>query len=146
MRRADPRPELTPRAPPRRNHEVNKMTWKIAVIVTALFACSSGNRGFSGTDPSSSGGSGSGGGTPASSSGSNSGDGSGSSGGSSSAGVSQDGAPDIPPDASVVTNGYDADIPDAELGQPVTLTLSPFTVPPNSEVFKCQQFGNPWGH
>ena len=54
--------------------------------------------------------------------------------------------PNIPADAAVTTNGYDADIPDAELDAPITLTMSPFTVPPNSEVFKCQQFGNPWGH
>src|ERR1700722_10943312 len=126
---------------------MNKMTWKIAAVATALFACSSGGHsGFSadqGTASSSGGGSGSGSG--GSTSGGES-SGAGSSSGTVLGEVTQDGAPPpIPADASVLTNGYDADIPDADLDQPVTLTMSAFTVPPNSEVFKCQQFSNPWG-
>ena len=36
--------------------------------------------------------------------------------------------------------------PDADsLGPPITLTMDAFTVPPNAEVYKCQQFGNPFG-
>ena len=126
---------------------MNKMTWKIAALATALFACSSGTHiGFS-ADPGSASSSG---GSSGSSSGGSSGGGESSGSGSSSGGlvvgeVAQDGGPYIPADASVITNGYDADIPDAELDQPITLTMSPFTVPANSEVFKCQQFGNPWG-
>ena len=112
----------------------------------ALFACNNGHGGFGDlTDP----GSGSGGGstTTASSAGSSGGSSAGSSsGGSSIVATKPPGNPTIPADAAVTTNGYDADIPDAELDQPITLTMSPFTVPANSEVFKCQQFGNPWGH
>ncbi len=133
---------------------MNKMTWKIAAVATALFACSSGGHGgFSEVDPSSSGASSGG---PSSSSGASSGSpGSTSSSGASSGGEARlreawsggtdGGGPEIPADASVRTNGYDAEVPAADLDQPVTLTMSPFTVPPNSEVFKCQEFGNPWG-
>ncbi len=129
---------------------MNKMTWKIAAVATALFACSSGGHGgFGGTDQGISGGSSgsSSGGSSGGSSGSTGSSSGESSGGSSGSGITEDdGGPYIPPDASVKTNGYDADVPDAELDQPLTLTMSPFSVPPNSEVFKCQQFGNPWGH
>ena len=40
----------------------------------------------------------------------------------------------------------DASVPEDQLDPPVTLTMDPFTVAPNSEVFMCQQFGNPFGH
>ena len=40
----------------------------------------------------------------------------------------------------------DAAVPDAQLDQPITLVMSPFTVPANSEVYKCQGFRNPFGH
>jgi hypothetical protein len=130
---------------------MNKMTWKIAAVAAALFAssaCTSEGHGFGNlNDP----GTGSGGGTASGGSGSSSGTtasgGGNSSGGSSSGSMMSDVTePAIPADAAVTTNGYDADIPDAELDQPITLTMSAFTVPANSEVFKCQQFGNPWGH
>ncbi len=39
----------------------------------------------------------------------------------------------------------DASVPDSELGTPVTLTMDSFTVAPNTEVYMCQQFGNPFG-
>jgi hypothetical protein len=39
----------------------------------------------------------------------------------------------------------DASVPDSELGTPVTLTMTSFTVAANSEVYMCQQFGNPFG-
>jgi hypothetical protein len=40
----------------------------------------------------------------------------------------------------------DANLPDAaSFGPPITLTMDAFTVPPNAEVYKCQQFGNPFG-
>ena len=125
---------------------MTKITWKIPAVAMALFACSNGHGGFGDlTDP----GSGSGGGstTTASSAGSSGGSSAGSSsGGSSIVATMPPGNPTIPADAAVTTNGYDADIPDAELATPITLTMSPFSVPANSEVFKCQQFGNPWGH
>jgi hypothetical protein len=130
---------------------MNKTTWKIAAVATALFACSSGGHGgFSEVDPSGGGSGGAGSSSGASSGGSSGATTASSSGsGSSQEGVvwgTDAGGPDIPADASVKTNGYDADIPAADLDTPVTLTMSPFTVPPNSEVFKCQEFGNPWGH
>ncbi len=128
-----------------------KTTWKMAAVATALFACSNGSQtgdGFG--DP------GTGGGSGSSSSGGSTSSGSGSSGGSSSGGASSgsiirggittgDAGPKLPADASVTTNGYDAMVPETELGTPITLTMSAFSVPPNSEVFKCQEFGNPWG-
>src|ERR1700722_16526000 len=131
----------------RRTNPMNKMTWKIAAVATALFACSSGSHGGFSADLGSASSSG---GSSGSSSGGSSGGGESSGSGSSSGGGSigegpTGGGPYIPADASVLTNGYDADIPDADLDQPVTLTMSAFTVPPNSEVFKCQQFSNPWG-
>ncbi len=39
----------------------------------------------------------------------------------------------------------DAAVPDSELGTPITLTMDSFSVAPNSEVYMCQQFGNPFG-
>jgi hypothetical protein len=133
---------------------MNKMTWKIAAIATALCACSSGGHsGFpetdDGTDPGGSSGSASNsssGGGSGSSSGAGSSSGGESSGGGSGGGITTDGGgPKLPADAAVHNNGFDADVPEMDLEQPVTLTMSSFTVPPNSEVFKCQQFGNPWG-
>ena len=40
---------------------------------------------------------------------------------------------------------YDTSIPDAEMAQSVTLTVTPFTVQPGDEVYMCQQFSNPFG-
>jgi hypothetical protein len=128
---------------------MNKMTWKIAAVATGLFACSSGGHGFTADQSSSGAGSSGGTSTASSSSGSSvlGGSSSGTSSGSGGGGIMQGGGgPNIPADAAVTTNGYDADIPDADLDQPITLTMTSFSVPPNSEVYKCQQFGNPWGH
>jgi hypothetical protein len=126
---------------------MEKTTWKIAALATALFACSA--KGGFAPDQSSSGGTGSssGGTSTASSSGNGSSSG-GSLGGSSGSqgGISEDGGPYIPADASVATNGFDAALSDADLDTPITLTMDSFTVMPNTEVYKCQQFGNPWGH
>jgi hypothetical protein len=137
------------------NQSMNTMTWKLAAVATVLCACSSGGHaGGDGFDPaggsSSSGGTGSSGGATNSSgggSGGSSGGSSGTSSGGSGGGITRgaDAGPYIPADASVKTNGYDASVPSSELDTPVTLTMSAFTVNPNSEVFKCQQFGNPWG-
>jgi hypothetical protein len=41
----------------------------------------------------------------------------------------------------------DASVSDADVDQPITLTMDSFTVTPQlPEVYKCQQFGNPFGH
>lgn len=120
-------------------------SWISAALLTGVLACSSGgqNEGAGGSqgDLGSSSGNSSGGGSGGGSGGSGSGGGS----GGTSSGAPNDSGVYIPADASVKTNGYDADVPDADLDAPVTLTMSPFTVPPYSEVFKCQQFGNPFG-
>jgi hypothetical protein len=118
------------------------VTWTATAVATSLLlACGSGSPGgFAGSDVATSSGGGSG--AAAGSSGGSPGD---SSAGRSLGDLMEGGGTDIPAEASVKTNGYDADVPDAELDQPLTLTMSPFSVPPNSEVFKCQQFGNPWG-
>jgi hypothetical protein len=122
---------------------MSKITWTMAVVAAALFACSSGGGGFTQVgESSSSGGSGSdstGGSSGGASSGGES------SGGSGGTGIADGGGPYIPPDAAVATNGFDANIPAEDLDKPIVLTMDPFTVPPNSEVYKCQQFGNPWG-
>ena len=39
---------------------------------------------------------------------------------------------------------YDSSVTDADLDQSITLTMTPFTVHPNEEVYKCQWFGNPF--
>jgi hypothetical protein len=39
----------------------------------------------------------------------------------------------------------DASAPESDLGTPITLTMDSFTVAANSEVYMCQQFGNPFG-
>ncbi len=127
-------------------------TWSLisTALLSGVLACSSGGQaGFNGqgddgtssSGASSSGASGSGG-----SSGTSSGSSSGTSSGASSGGITEDdGGPNIPKDAASTTL-YDTSIPDGGLDQPITLTMSPFTVGPNEEVYKCQQFGNPFGH
>src|ERR1017187_6118968 len=107
------------------------MTWTAAAVATSLlFACGSGSHGdFTGSNIATSSGGGSG--AAAGSSGGSPGD---SSTGPNLGDLTEGGGADIPAEASVKTNGYDADVPDAELEQPLTLTMSPFTVPPNSEV------------
>jgi hypothetical protein len=39
---------------------------------------------------------------------------------------------------------YDTNVSDAEVGQVVTLSIQPFSVAAGAEVYKCQQFGNPF--
>ncbi|HLK35120.1 MAG TPA: hypothetical protein VKU41_00120 [Polyangiaceae bacterium] len=43
-----------------------------------------------------------------------------------------------------VTSLYDSGPPDAAGQQSITLTMDSFTVMPGDEVYKCQQFGNPF--
>jgi Copper type II ascorbate-dependent monooxygenase, C-terminal domain len=85
----------------------------------------------------STGGSSSGGGTAT---GSSSGSGSGGSGSSS-------GSPAAQGDGGLTTtDGAPQDDPDIDYTvAPVTLTMTPFTVSANQEVYYCQNFANPWG-
>ena len=76
---------------------------------------------------------------------------SGGSGASSSGGTSNPGVPDASSAASDPGTDAsssllpDASLPDADaFDPPITLTMDAFSVPPNSEVYKCQQFGNPF--
>ena len=131
---------------------MNAGKWIAAGLWIAVAACSSkspagfgggvagsnapgsGSSGGSGSTGGSSGGmtSGSGGGAGGSSSGVT-----GSSGGAAGQGSGGDGG------AGVMYG--DAAASDANLGTPVTLTMDAFSVPANSEVYMCQQFGNPFG-
>jgi hypothetical protein len=97
----------------------------VAVFVLLVAACggSGDGTGFGGSN----GGSGGAGGGTSSGGAGSSGGAAGSSGGSGSSGSSGGGG-----------NG-------AAAGQTVTLTMGPFTVPPSTEVFKCQTFANPFG-
>jgi hypothetical protein len=88
---------------------------------------SSGAPSSSGTGPSSSGG-----GAPTSSSG----------GGSSSGASSDDGGGLQTSSQSDAATG---DNPEIDYTQTKTITMGTFPVPPNSEVFYCQTFANPWG-
>jgi hypothetical protein len=60
-------------------------------------------------------------------------------GASDDSGVTADDGGSTAEEAGQVTMG------DAGGGPTVTLTMGPFTVPPSSEVFKCQNFANPFG-
>jgi hypothetical protein len=89
--------------------------------------------------------SGSGSGGTSSSSGSGSSGSAGSSGGGSAsqddAGQSSQGDGGL-----TVTNGAPPNDPDIDYSvAPVTLTMTPFKVPANQEVYYCQNFANPWG-
>ena len=87
------------------------------------------------------GGSGSGGGQSAGSS-----SGSPSASGSSGSGPSSGGSPSSQGDGGLtVTDGAPQDDPDIDYSvAPVTLTMTPFTVMPDQEVYYCQTFANPW--
>src|ERR1700722_10565969 len=118
--------------------------WCAAALFGATVACSSASQGFhdlgggGGPDPSSSGDDG----------------GSGSSSGDQSnqtdlppsydAGLAQYVAPIKYSDAAA-KSFYDTSVPDAELAQSATLTITPFTVAPGAEVYMCQWFANPFG-
>jgi hypothetical protein len=122
-------------------------SWISAALLTGVFACSSGGSGgFSGTSTDLASGGQSSGSNSGSSSGAPVGDdvtgtasGAGSSGSGSTSGAKDAGA-------GKTTLFGDADVPDAQLDTPITLTMTSFSVPANSEVYKCQQFGNPFGH
>jgi hypothetical protein len=128
-------------------------TWSwisAALLTTGAFACSSGGSGgFSGgnSDLGSSSGS-SGSGTASSSGSGTTGTSSGetTSGGGTGNGSSSGGGGSSDAGGGKVTIFGDADVPDAQLDQPVTLTMDSFTVKANTEVYMCQQFGNPFGH
>jgi hypothetical protein len=95
----------------------------LVLLAAAALACSSASSpGSPGGGSSSSGGSSSGGGSGGSSGGSGSGGSSGASSSGGSSGGSSSGS----------------------TGQEVTLTIGPFTVPAGTEVFKCQNFANPF--
>jgi|CZKU01.1.fsa_nt_gi hypothetical protein len=120
-----------------------------AAGLTGVLACSSGGSGrFSGVGDglSSRGGSRSGSGGSSSGSGSDDASGTASGGGASSGSASGAGNTDAGSSGGRTTLFGDAAVPDAQLDQPITLVMSPFTVPANSEVYKCQGFGNPFGH
>ena len=121
---------------------MNHGRWTLCSLLAALLACSAQPRGslpvadFGGdTDAgevgtaggaTSSGGSPGGAGSPGGTSASTGGDG----------GVDAGGAGVVLGDASA---------PESDLGTPIVLTMDSFTVQPNSEVYMCQQFGNPFG-
>src|SRR3984957_2220097 len=66
--------------------------------------------------------------------------------GSSGSGTSSSGSPSSRGDGGLtVTDGAPEDDPDIDYSvAPVTLTMTPFTVMPNQEVYYCQTFANPW--
>ncbi len=119
--------------------------WSIALaLAVGALACSSGSHPLGG-GANELGGSGNDNGSGSSGSSNESGSsGSGGSGSSASGSVSQ-GDPDLGADAAVHTAYADADVPDASLDTPVTLTMDAFTVQPGQEVYMCQQFANPFG-
>ena len=112
---------------------------RLAVLLAAvaMIACGSGSSDGSNTLGSGSGGGGSG-------SGSSGGTGSsGGSGGSTSSGSSGAGSSGGSGGSTSSSSGSN---PDAGVSdQSVTLTMGPFTVPGGSEVYKCQNFANPFG-
>jgi hypothetical protein len=48
-------------------------------------------------------------------------------------------------DTGPVYIGQEGGVPDGEVDQTVTLTMEPITVPAGQEVYKCQDFANPFG-
>jgi hypothetical protein len=114
--------------------------WALALGVVVAGCSASGPTGFADPTGTSSGGS----------SGSASSSGSGGSGSGSSGG--DDGSAPGSSDASAplymdqkAGNSFDTSVPDAAIGQVKTLVLDTFTVAPGAEVYKCQQFANPFG-
>jgi len=121
---------------------------RMAVLLVAIgaLACSGGGSGGASTSSSGGGSSGasSGGGSGGSSSGTSSGGSGGSSGASSSSGGSGSGGSSGGTGSS--SGSSSGANPDAGVSaDSVTLTMGPFTVPPSTEVFKCQTFANPFG-
>lgn len=117
---------------------------RFAVLFAALLlaSCSSGSGNAGGGNGSSSGGGSSGGSGGSGGSGSSSGVSGSSGGGSSSSGGSSSGSSGGSSSSGSSSGGN----PDAGVStQSVTLTMGPFTVPAGGEVFKCQNFANPFG-
>jgi len=119
--------------------------WLLVMLAAGVVACSSAsgtdlsNDGLGGDDDSNASD------DSGSSSGSSSGSHSGSSSGSHSGSTKDDGGSLAEVDAGTVKAYPDAaPIPTTELGTPVELKLDAFDVPPGGEVYKCQQFGNPF--
>jgi hypothetical protein len=149
---------------------MNTKAWACTALLAGILACSSGSQ--TGSPLSNSGSQTSGGGEtsgsgPVSGSGSTStgaGSGAASTGGSigSTGSTSGAGGSGSAASGSSATSGstvsgsdaedagtpgllYDSSVPNSDLDTPVTLTMSPFTVQPNSEVYMCQWFANPFG-
>lgn len=121
--------------------------WSVALaFAVGVVACSSNHAGgISGSNDLEGNGSGSSGDSSGSGSSSGSGNsGSGGSGSAASGSVSQ-GDPMLGADAAVHTLYADAEVPDGDVDEPVTLTMDSFTVQPGQEVYMCQQFANPFG-
>ena len=122
--------------------------WIIVALISGVFACSSGSRGAfsSSTSGASPVGSGNGDGNGAATGTSQAHAGSGG-GGTASTGATTPGSGNGGSDAGAQKGLiYDSSIADADIDQPITLTMTSFTVHPNEEVYKCQWFGNPFGH
>jgi hypothetical protein len=66
-------------------------------------------------------------------------------GASTDAAVGADGSPARPSMSALAASTSDADVPDSEIAYSVTLTMNSFTVDPGGEVWKCQDFANPFG-
>ncbi len=129
--------------------------WIAAALTAGLLACGNGDGGGQGGGPS--GNTGTPGVGERSSGSSTSPGGNGESPSSGSAGASG-GGPSASGSSAAKSSGgsgaseagtegliYDSSISDADLDTPITLTMTPFTVKPNQEVYKCQWFGNPFG-
>ncbi len=124
----------------------------VTIASALLLACSSGgdNQGFPASQGGSSGAGGSSSGAYSSSGGSSGNSSSGqigsstggSSGGTSSGPSSSSGGA---ADGSAPGIFTDANIPDSDVEQTITLTADPFTVAAGAEVFMCQVFANPYG-
>ena len=125
--------------------------WTCSAILSALLACSSPHGGAYSTGASSDDDSGlPSGGDTSSAATQDGGSGAGSPGAGSSSGGAATGSASTGPGSGSADGGPgvvlgDASVPDSELGTPITLTMNSFTVAPNTEVYMCQQFGNPFG-
>src|SRR5580704_8430454 len=124
--------------------------WTSSAIVSALLACSSPPHGAAFSSPGSSSGGGASGSEMSTGAGDDGGSGAGSATASSSGGTGTGATTTSPSSGGGADSGAgvvlgDASVPDSDLGPPITLTMDSFTVAPNTENNKCQQFGNPFG-
>jgi hypothetical protein len=124
--------------------------WVAAALISGIFACGSGSGGsqpgFATGGSGGPSGSTSGSGSNSSTSGTGEQATGGSGGGGVASGSSSASSGDDSDSGAVQGLIYDSSAPDGSLDQPLTLTMTPFTVHPNQEVYKCQWFGNPFGH